>query len=504
MNIEEAKKEIKNTIKTYLAKDELGFYKFPIAKQRPLFLVGPPGIGKTAIMQQIAKELRICLVSYTITHHTRQSAIGLPFIVQKQFDGKEYSITEYTMSEIIASIYEKIEQTGIKEGILFLDEINCVSETLSPTMLQFLQYKTFGTHKVPDGFVIVTAGNPPRYNRSVREFDIVTLDRVRQINIDADFKTWKNYALKSRVHGAIISYLDIHNDQFYKLGIDTDGQNFVTARGWEDLSVLLNAYEENDIPFGKEQALEYLHNPEICEDFISYYSLWKKYRDLYQIDDILSGKVIEISTLKNAPFDEKLSILGLLANSLDNEFSSWHLNFEANTMLMTLLKSFHGELKAEENQDKSPIYLLEYVINKFKKETTKNVDAEIIEQDEIIQRKICENNANKLLKLLYEFDNHQDAKESYQFVRDRFKEIEIVRAKQTDETSLHLSNVFRFIENTFGESQEMVLFLSRLTSGWYSLCFVQEIGNEEFYKYNKMLLLSDKNEEIRNEILELQ
>ncbi len=82
------------------------------------------------------------------------------------------------MSEIVASIYEKMEATGLKEGILFIDEINCVSETLAPTMLQFLQGKTFGNHQIPEGWVIVTAGNPPEYNQSVREFDIVTLDRV--------------------------------------------------------------------------------------------------------------------------------------------------------------------------------------------------------------------------------------------------------------------------------------------------------------------------------------
>ena len=48
------------------------------------------------------------------------------------------------MSEIIASVYEVMEESGIREGILFLDEINCVSETLAPSMLQFLQYKVFG------------------------------------------------------------------------------------------------------------------------------------------------------------------------------------------------------------------------------------------------------------------------------------------------------------------------------------------------------------------------
>lgn len=53
------------------------------------------------------------------------------------------------MSEIIASVYEAMEATGRREGILFLDEINCVSETLTPAMLQFLQYKIFGRHAVP-------------------------------------------------------------------------------------------------------------------------------------------------------------------------------------------------------------------------------------------------------------------------------------------------------------------------------------------------------------------
>lgn len=53
-----------------------------------------------------------------------------------------------------------MEATGLQEGILFIDEINCVSETLAPTMLQFLQCKTFGNQAVPAGWVIVAAGNP--------------------------------------------------------------------------------------------------------------------------------------------------------------------------------------------------------------------------------------------------------------------------------------------------------------------------------------------------------
>ena len=145
MNIRQAKNEIKHTVEAYLKKDEAGDYEIPEIRQRPVLLMGPPGIGKTQIMEQIARELGVGLVAYTITHHTR-----LPFIREEEFAGKTYSVTEYTMSEIIASVYRRIRDSGQREGILFIDEINCVSETLAPTMLQFLQCKMFGNQSVPE------------------------------------------------------------------------------------------------------------------------------------------------------------------------------------------------------------------------------------------------------------------------------------------------------------------------------------------------------------------
>ena len=121
MNIKRAKEEIKNCIQVYFMKDGHGEYMLPAIRQRPVLLMGPPGIGKTQIMEQIARECRVGLVSYTITHHTRQSAIGLPFIETREYGGAAHSVTEYTMSEIVAAIYQKMEDTGLKEGILFIE-----------------------------------------------------------------------------------------------------------------------------------------------------------------------------------------------------------------------------------------------------------------------------------------------------------------------------------------------------------------------------------------------
>ena len=266
MDIQRAKEEIKRAVQAYLATDDIGRPLIPAVRQRPILLMGPPGVGKTQIMEQIAQECDIALVAYTITHHTRQSAVGLPFIRERNYGGRTRSVTEYTMSEIIASVYAAMERTGKKNGILFIDEINCVSETLAPTMLQFLQCKTFGNQAVPAGWVIVAAGNPPEYNKSVRDFDIVTLDRVRRMDIEPDLPVWKDYARAAHIHSAILSYLELHPQNFYQINADVDGTQFVTARGWEDLSNLLDTYEALGLQADEELIREYIQHPKIAEE----------------------------------------------------------------------------------------------------------------------------------------------------------------------------------------------------------------------------------------------
>ena len=318
MNIAQAKEEIKHSVEAYLKKDAKGNYRIPVIRQRPILMMGPPGIGKTQIMEQIAEECGIGLVAYTITHHTRQSAVGLPMIEHMNYEGQQFAVTEYTMSEIIAGIYRLMKETGKREGILFIDEINCVSETLTPAMLQFLQCKTFGNQPIPAGWIIVAAGNPPEYNKSVREFDLVTLDRVRYLTIEADLEVWMNYAADQHVHGVILSYLKLRPKNFYRIRADVDGQRFVTARGWEDLSALLLAYEEIGVKVTEEMIGEYLRDPQIAEDFYAYYELYRKYQDDYGIPEILQGHVEKAvyARLLQAQLDERIAVVYLILDAL--------------------------------------------------------------------------------------------------------------------------------------------------------------------------------------------
>ena len=479
MDIKRAKEEIKNTIEAYLVKDEFGDYEIPAIRQRPVLLMGPPGIGKTQIMEQIAKECKINLVSYTITHHTRQSAVGLPFIKEKEYAGKKYSVTEYTMSEIIASVYEKIEQTGIEEGILFIDEINCVSETLAPTMLQFLQGKTFGNQAVPKGWIIVAAGNPPEYNKSVREFDVVTLDRIKRINVEENFPVWKEYAYKNGLHQAVISYLEIRKQNFYRVETTVDGKYFATARGWEDLSKLIQVYEKLGKTVDREVISQYIQHPLTAKDFANYLELYYKYKKDYDVNAILEGHVDEsvLAKTKAASFDERLNITGLLNGKLSEEF-----------------KEYYDE---KQFMDKLYAYLLIYKENKDNTSMNAIIDGAEKDMEEKMSKELLSKEEERVFihvhKKLKEFAKDVN---SFDEVKELFEKEVDAHEEKAENLVNRLDNVFRFIEDAFGSGQEMVAFVTEINSNYYAIDFIKENGSDEYYRHNKGLLFEERHNDI--------
>lgn len=494
MNIKLAKEEIKHTVKAYLSKDEAGEYRIPTVRQRPILLIGPPGIGKTQIMEQIARECEIGLVAYTITHHTRQSAVGLPFIKEKEYQGKTYSITEYTMSEIIASVYEKMEKTGLSEGILFIDEINCVSETLAPTMLQFLQCKTFGNRKVPEGWLIVAAGNPPEYNKSVREFDMVTLDRVRSIPVEAEYKVWKEYARNQKVHGALLSYLELRPKNFYRIEADVEGMQYVTARGWEDFSHLLYSYEELNLPVSEEIVYEFLHHKDVAEDVAAYIDLYRKYQDDYGIQKILAGKVKPevFARIYKAGFDERLSVVNLLVDGLMNYFGKVFSEKTITDGYFTFLKSYRAGAEQADNPVEEYNWRLEDMENSFmEKEREGFRTKEEKAQNKRLLELLKAGKPNSRVKTGEEA--FEQARAGFEVQRQRLEEFETEAEKA-------LEYAFDFMEEAFQQGEEMVVFVTELTVSREAAAFLAEYTCERYLQYNQQLLIGSRKGELLSEL----
>ena len=496
MNIKQAKQEITNTLQAYLAKDELGNYLIPSVRQRPVLLMGPPGIGKTQIMEQIAAETGVGLVSYTITHHTRQSAIGLPFIEKRTYGGEEFTVTEYTMSEILGSVYQLMEKTGLQEGILFLDEINCVSETLAPMMLQFLQCKTFGNQRLPEGWLIVAAGNPPEYNKSVRDFDVVTLDRVKRIDVTEDFAVWKEYAYRHGLHGAVISYLDIKKENFYRIEATVDGLQFVTARGWEDLSELILAYEKLGLRVDRNVIGQYLQFPQVAKDFANYLDLYYKYQKTYHVEEILQGTYhsVTVSELRQAPFDEKLSVMGLLLARLAEVSRMVRRQDELTSDLHTALLSFKTDLASM-----APQTSLQELIALRYQNLARAKDAGQLDK-ELRSRSLREVHVLEDYLAQLTAQDITDADAAMELVRRLFQEQVGARQSCAQEATTMFDNSFHFLEETFRQSQELVIFVTEITAGYDTSWFVENFGCDAYFRHNKELLFDDTQRRIRDEI----
>lgn len=499
MNIQQAKEQIKYAIKSYFAKDESGEYIIPIERQRPVILMGPPGIGKTAVMEQIASELGVGLVTYSMTHHTRQSALGLPFIVQRDYGGKTYSVSEYTMSEIIASVYNCIENDGAKEGILFLDEINCVSETLAPSMLQFLQYKVFGAHRVPDGWIVVTAGNPPEYNNSVREFDIVTWDRFKRIDVEPDFEVWKSYALSRGVHPAIITFLEIKKDFFYSVKTTVDGKRFVTARGWVDLNDMIRLYEKNGFKVDQSLAIQYLQDPRIAGEFAVYYDLFSKYRSDYRLEKILDGEAPPEITKRaaNARFDERLAVVALLFDAVRMSVKSIAATEKMLSVLVNCVKL--NSIKMLSGGTETLIAVLKDRSCQLTEDTRKAKRSGRMSGEDT---KAGFAAAAMLMEIAADVQtqNPTDVKAAFGIIKKRYEYHGAALKKTADQIKTQLNNALLFCEKAFGSGNEIVILVTELTADQVCAHFIARYGCEQYYRFSKELLISERQHELIQEI----
>ena len=369
-------------------------------------------------------------------------------------------------------------------------------------MLQFLQYKIFGRHRVPDGWIVVTAGNPPEYNNSVREFDIVTWDRLKRIDVEPDYDVWKEYAYKKGIHPAILTYLDIKKSDFYKIETTVDGKSFVTARGWSDLSDMMKLYEQHGITIDEKLVAQYLQNKKIAKEFAIYYDLFNKYKSDYQVDRILAGKApMEIKDrAKMARFDERLALLGLLLDAITGELKQVSLSEQALTELLNTLKNVRLEL-ARPNADaaasvQKQIGVLEKKIQTGKLASTLSADAEYACRSAI--------SALEDMGVMLQEKVPTDPAAAFQLLKESFDSRTKALKKQANAVGKQLSNVFVFCEEVFGEGQELLILVTELTISYYGAHFISRYGCKEYFNHNQELLFYERQKEIIREIESLE
>lgn len=343
--IHDAKEEIKNDVRIYLRKDSDGNYLLPVSKKNPIYIVGEPGIGKTEMAKQIADELGIGFYATSLTHHTRNSVLGLPTITKLQGE----KVTEYTMPDILTQVERCVAQ-GQTEGILLIDEFASMSDALVAPMLAFLQNKSIGNHALPEGWVMLLCSNPPEYNETAREFDAAVMDRVRYMRVTYSAKDFLQYAEQIQIHPLIIEYIRKHPDSAYLCEETKENKEIVTARSWENLSHCIYGYEAIGAEITERLVYQFVKSKRVSHEFTQYYVLSGSTLVEEDIRKLLCGINVPeyLSKVRKLDYEKKWRVAKLFQDDLlvgTEEIERWgrYLDFLGNMILRWSAKSENVE-----------------------------------------------------------------------------------------------------------------------------------------------------------------
>ena len=346
--VNEAKKEIKDSINIYMMMDENGEYIIPENKKNPFYLIGAPGIGKTEMVGQIARELGLEFMATSLTHHTRNSVLGLPVITE--VNGEKS--TEYTMPDILAQIV-KINASQKKEGILLIDEFASMSEALVAPMLAFLQNKCIGNHKLPEGWVMVLCSNPPEYNETAREFDAAVLDRIRIMNIVYSKEDFLKYGEENNFHPIVLDYVRDNSTNVYVCDTEAEDKQIVTTRGWENLSQCLYGYEKINSCVSARLVYQFIKSEKIANDFYNYYCLKKTEFGKVSIDNVMAGVDVKrnVDIVSAMEYTNKLHVVDVIKRKLLDNIKTSVKQAKTREYLKWWISEWENKGKNEQVQD---------------------------------------------------------------------------------------------------------------------------------------------------------
>ena len=335
---------------------------------------------------------------------------------------------------------------------------------------------------------------------------------------------WKEYAYKENIHPAIISYLGIKGQYFCHIETTVDGKMFATPRGWEDLSQLILVYEKLGKKADRNVISQYIQHPRIAKDFANYLELYYKYQDEYQVEGILNGVMNEALCHKvaKASFDERLSVTGLLLSKLTDGFKALFAENQVMELLMGQLKAYRQELeRADDGGMESagqepvgqepaalggrpqPSEILQQLAEDMEKERLRGKKNGLLgRQEERMGRRcaaILEDYAQQMREEAVK-GAAAGKDEAWQWVRGRFMGRSDDYEAWKEDLGRKLEHAFNFMEASFGNGQEMVIFVTELNTSAASVWFLEQYECERYYRYNKELLFDEQEQAIRERI----
>jgi MoxR-like ATPase len=297
-------------------------------KKRPIFLWGPPGIGKSEIVHQIGNDLDAHVTDIRLSLWEPTDIKGIPY-----FNSNENTMVWAPPAELPTEEFAKKH----KYIILFLDEMNSAAPAVQAAAYQLILNRKIGTYKLPDNVLIVAAGNRDADKGVTYRMPAPLANRFVHLELTVSFDDWFQWAVEHNIHADVAGYLQFAKKDLYDFDPKSPSRSFATPRSWTFVSELLDddldAETTTDLvsgAIGEGLAVKFMAHRKVAST-------------MPNPSDILDGKVNELKQKEiSAMYSLTVSLCYELKESSDKNDKKF--NDKVNNFLRFAMDNFETEL----------------------------------------------------------------------------------------------------------------------------------------------------------------
>ena len=299
--------------------------------KRPLFLWGPPGIGKSELVEGIAQELGGLMIDMRLGQMEPTDIRGIPFY-NKDKGVMDWAPPVELPDEATASQYPIV--------VLFLDELNSAPPSVQSAAYQLILNRRIGKYHLPKNVVMVAAGNRESDKGVTYRMPTPLANRFLHQEMKVDFASYQEWAVMNKIHKDVVGYLSFAKQDLYDFDAKSSSRAFATPRTWTFVSQLL---EEDD---GDNDTLTNLIAGTVGEGlavkFMAHRKVASKMPDPV---DILAGKVKDLNVKEvSAMYSLVISMCYELKAAVENKVEDKKFHEMADNFLGYMMKNFETEL----------------------------------------------------------------------------------------------------------------------------------------------------------------
>ena len=301
--------------------------------KRPVFLWGPPGIGKSEVVSEITEELGGFMIDLRMAQMEPTDIRGIPFF-NKDIGKMDWAPPIDLPDEELASQYPIV--------CLFLDEMNSAAPAVQAAGYQLILNRRVGKYKLPDNVVIVAAGNRESDKGVTYRMPMPLANRFLHIEMRSDFASWQNWAVNKGIHKDVVGYLSFAKQDLYDFDSKSSSRAFATPRSWCFVSDLLNDEDDTD-----SDTLFNLVAGSVGEGLAVKCMAHRKVAgQMPEPSDILAGKVKELRVKEvSAMYSLTISLCYELKDALDNKrVNTKQFHEMADNFFSYIMANFETEL----------------------------------------------------------------------------------------------------------------------------------------------------------------